>query len=232
MHESNDTLEIHTRRTIQATTLWLHGQGASSEDLIPIFKNLTDSRALGLRYVAPNAPLRRLTALGNRMGRAWYDGAAPDSDEPDPESLAETHTQLTALLDSEHRNAIPSSKTVIGGFSQGAALALYTGLQHPHALAGIVALSGELLNPDDLANRIHPANATTPILMIHGTEDAAVSLQEAEANRDRLRAQGLPVDWHTLALGHEISMDTIAIIDQWILARLQEQGVAASHEDQ
>jgi len=55
---SNDTLEIHTKRDVKATTIWLHGQGTSSEDLTPVLKNLTDSRKLGLRYLAPNAPMR------------------------------------------------------------------------------------------------------------------------------------------------------------------------------
>lgn len=231
MQGSDETLEIHTRRNVQATTLWLHGQGTSSEDLTPLFKHLSDSRELGLRYLAPNAPVRRLAALGDRMGRAWYDMAAADSQEPDAESLSESHAQLTRLLEAERERHMPSRKTVIGGFSQGGALALHTGLQYPHELAGIIVLSGELLHPEDLGERIDPANTATPILMIHGSHDGMIPVEEAEANRDRLLALGLPVEWHTLPLGHEISMETISIIDQWLRARLEAQGVTPGQND-
>ena len=231
MSPSSDTMEIHTRRDVEATTIWLHGQGASSEDLIPLFKNLTGSRELGLRYLAPDAPMRLIRANGNRPGRVWYDMASEDSTEPDPETLEETRNRLASLLDTERQQGMSSGKTMIGGFSQGAAVALHAGLQYPHALAGIIMLSGEVIDPENLEKRVHAANATTPILMIHGEHDSLVPLGEAEANRDRLRSMGFPVDWHSLPLDHEISMETIGIVDQWIRARLEEQGITAIQDD-
>lgn len=231
MSPSNDTLEIHTRRDVKATTIWLHGQGASSEDLIPLFKNLTGSRELGLRYLAPDAPMRLIRANGNRPGRVWYDMASEDSTEPDPETLEETRNRLASLLDTERQQGMPSGKTMIGGFSQGAAVALHAGLQYPHTLAGIIVLSGEVIDPENLKKRVHAANAATPILMIHGEHDSLVPLGEAEANRDRLRSMGFPVDWHSLPLDHEISMETIGIVDQWIQARLEEHGITANQDD-
>lgn len=231
MNPSDQTLEVHTRRSVEAVTIWLHGQGASSEDLTPILRNLTGSRELGLRYLAPDAPVRRLRANGKRPGRAWYDVETPESDAIDAESLNEAHSRLVSLLDGE-RQGTPTNRILIAGFSQGGAMALHTGLQYPHRLAGIIILSGELLYPEELSERIHPANADTPILMIHGQEDDLIPVEEARANRDRLRSLGLAVEWHELPLGHEISLDTVAIADQWIQARLNEQGVTANREDQ
>lgn len=230
MSPSNDTLEIHTKRDVNATTIWLHGQGASSDDLIPILKNLTGSRELGLRYLAPDAPMRLIKANGNRPGRVWYDMASPDSTAPDPETLEETQNRLSGLLDDERQQGMPSEKTLIAGFSQGGAMALHVGLQYPHTLAGIIVLSGELIDTESLHEHVHSANAATPILMIHGQHDSLIPLQEAEANRDRLRAAGLPVDWHSLPLDHEINMETIQIIDQWIQERLKDQGVTAGQD--
>jgi len=66
--------------------------------------------------------------------------------------------------------------------------------------------------------------------MIHGTEDELIPVEEARENRDRLRSLGLPVDWHELPLGHEISMDTVGIIDPWIQARLKAEGVTADQD--
>lgn len=45
------------------------------------------------------------------------------------------------MIDSEIKGGIPASRIVIGGFSQGGALALYSALKFPQKLAGVVALS-------------------------------------------------------------------------------------------
>ena len=39
------------------------------------------------------------------------------------------------------RSGIPSSRIVLGGFSQGGGLALYSAFTHKDSLAGVVALS-------------------------------------------------------------------------------------------
>ena len=44
----------------------------------------------------------------------------------------------------EEIKVIAPENIVLGGFSQGAALSLYTGLQFPQKLGGIAALSGYL----------------------------------------------------------------------------------------
>ena len=43
---------------------------------------------------------------------------------------------------------VPSNKIILGGFSQGAAMSMYVGLQYPEQLAGIIALSGYLPSYD------------------------------------------------------------------------------------
>jgi len=50
-------------------------------------------------------------------------------------------TSVHKLIDDEIQLGIPSSRIVVGGFSQGGGLALYSGLTYPKPLAGIVALS-------------------------------------------------------------------------------------------
>lgn len=45
------------------------------------------------------------------------------------------------MIDSEVKAGIPPSKILLGGFSQGGALALYSALCYPDRLAGVIALS-------------------------------------------------------------------------------------------
>lgn len=45
------------------------------------------------------------------------------------------------MIEEEEKNGIPSNRIVLGGFSQGGALAIYSALRYTKPLAGIVALS-------------------------------------------------------------------------------------------
>jgi phospholipase/carboxylesterase len=55
-----------------------------------------------------------------------------------------TKQSLQKLINSEIQSGTPSHRILLGGFSQGAAMALYTGLNYPQKLAGLVCLSGYL----------------------------------------------------------------------------------------
>ena len=54
--------------------------------------------------------------------------------------------------------SLPSDKIVLGGFSQGGGLALYTGLTHAEKLGGIVALSTWLPLRDYVIKRLNEVN--------------------------------------------------------------------------
>lgn len=45
------------------------------------------------------------------------------------------------MIENEIKGGIPANRIVIGGFSQGGALALYSALKFPQKLGGVVALS-------------------------------------------------------------------------------------------
>lgn len=48
---------------------------------------------------------------------------------------------MKELIEKEESEGIPSNKVVIGGFSQGGAVALYTAFTLSKPLAGVIALS-------------------------------------------------------------------------------------------
>lgn len=49
--------------------------------------------------------------------------------------------QIHSLIDSEVSSGIPAERIVLGGFSQGGGLALYSSLTYPKKIAGVVGLS-------------------------------------------------------------------------------------------
>ena len=48
---------------------------------------------------------------------------------------------MQSLIEDEIKGGIPSNRIMIGGFSQGGALSLFSSLSTKHNLAGVVALS-------------------------------------------------------------------------------------------
>ena len=58
--------------------------------------------------------------------------------------MLETTGQLSALIRAEVDAGIPAHRIVLGGFSQGGAVALLTGLTSEYKLGGVIVLSGWL----------------------------------------------------------------------------------------
>jgi predicted esterase len=58
--------------------------------------------------------------------------------------MRETVSSLNQVIKSEMDSGIPSSRIILGGFSQGGAMALLTGMTREAKLAGVAVLSGWL----------------------------------------------------------------------------------------
>lgn len=79
---------------------------------------------------------------------------------------------------------IPAKRIVLGGFSQGGAVALYTALTSKLELAGILALSTWL----PISKSIPWENAPkVKILQCHGDEDEMIALERAEKTATLLK---------------------------------------------
>merc|ERR1711865_533251 len=75
------------------------------------------------------------------------------------------------LLDDMISSGIPSDKIIVGGFSQGATMAMLAAMQYPQQLAGVVNFAGPLLGADQLHGLVHPSNRCLQVLWCHGTID-------------------------------------------------------------
>lgn len=63
----------------------------------------------------------------------------------DAEGIKTSAEYLNGLIQQEIDAGIPADRIVLGGFSQGGAMSIYTGLMSKVKLGGIVSLSGWLL---------------------------------------------------------------------------------------
>lgn len=207
--------------TANAAVIWLHGLGADGHDFEPIVPALNLPSSHAVRFIFPHAPYRSITINSGMMMRAWYDITGSEmSRQEDEAGIRASDSIIRGLIEDQILKGIPSQHIVLGGFSQGGAIALHTGLRSPSPLAGIVALSTYLPLGDRLAMEANPANQAVPILMIHGTEDAIIPLYLGQRSRERLTLHGYAVDWRTYPMAHCVSPAEINAVSDWLDRRL------------
>jgi len=74
-----------------------------------------------------------------------FDLLSLDSSGPeDEEGIRKAANMVHSLIAEEVAAGISTKRIILGGFSQGGALAMYSGLTFPEPLAGIIALSAWL----------------------------------------------------------------------------------------
>lgn len=76
----------------------------------------------------------------NQTGRFDLKGLDLSAGE-DTEGIQRAAASVASLIEEEIQGGIPSNRIVIGGFSQGGALSLFSSLSTAHTLAGVIALS-------------------------------------------------------------------------------------------
>src|SRR5690554_5796403 len=139
----NKTIErIYGSANPTHVIIWLHGLGATADDFVPVIPYLGLSKALNIRFIFPQAPSRPITLNGGYVMPGWYDIKGMDiADKEDRPGMVQSQNTLEALIAEQVAKGIPSTHIVLAGFSQGGAVAYYTGIRSSHKLAGILALS-------------------------------------------------------------------------------------------
>ncbi|PSR96041.1 Acyl-protein like [Actinidia chinensis var. chinensis] len=199
--EFGRTYVVKPKGKHQATIVWLHGLGDNGSS----WSQLLESLPLpNIKWICPTAPTRPVAVLGGFPCAAWFDVGELSEDTPDDfEGLDASAVHIANLLSAE-----PSDiKLGIGGFSMGAATALYSatcfaqgkytnGNPYPLNLRAVVGLSGWLPGSRSRRNKIvvsHEAArraASLPILLCHGNCDEVVPYKFGEKSSHFLGLAG------------------------------------------
>src|SRR5579863_5522784 len=214
-------VEIETGANPKASIIWMHGLGADGHDFEPLVPELKLPASLPLRFIFPHAPVRPVTLNSGYPMRAWFDIVKIGLRQPrDLAGLQASRDAVEALLARENGLGVPTGRIVLAGFSQGGAVALYTGLQHATKLAGIMALSTYLPVGEGMDLAIAAANRATPIFYGHGTQDPVVPIQLGEHTRNWLTREGCALTWHTYPMPHSLCAEEVVHIRAWLISVL------------
>ncbi len=183
----------------------LHGYGSSPEDIVSVADRSDVPE--GARFAFPRAPEPMRAPQGSPgSGFMWWPFTT------DLHDLTTTHLpelpaarrDVLAFLDAEQeRLGIGSEQIVLGGFSQGAILALDVALHDDRPLAGLILLSGTIVEEAELVPHI-PSRRGLRVFLAHGTADAVLPYAHASHLVDLLRAGGLDVQVRTFDGGHTV----------------------------
>jgi phospholipase/carboxylesterase len=175
-----------------------------------------------LRSGATADPRSEIAGGGDPDGSAGgAGGKAPrgiDRRGEVPDGLVEARDHVNRFLDALTAQLPAGGSLVLGGFSQGAMLALDVALHRAAPPAGLILMSGTLIAESVWQPRL-PALAGAPVMMSHGRSDMLLPFAVAEILRDQLAAAGAAIDWQPFSGGHEIPRAVIAAADA-LLRRL------------
>ena len=193
----------------RSAVVFLHGYGANGADLLgladPLAEHLPDTL-----FIAPDAPEN---CAGSPFGYQWFpipwiDGS---SEEESSRGMQQAVEDLNAFLDAlmVDEDLLPE-QVCLFGFSQGTMMSLHVAPRREDPVAGIVAFSGRLLEPELLADEVQ---SRMPILLVHGDQDDVVPVQSLPQAAEALQNAGFSDVYAHVMKGtaHGIAPDGLSV---------------------
>ena len=221
---SLESLIIETGENPDASVIWLHGLGASGHDFEPLVPELAFAREHAVRFIFPHAPEMPVTVNGGMRMPAWYDILAMNIDrEVDEKQLRVSAEQAARLIDQEREKGIAPERILVGGFSQGGAVAYELALSYPQRLAGLFALSTYYATAGSIQRS--PANEGLPVFIGHGSHDPIVPEALGRVAVTTLEQQGYQPKYHRYGMEHSVCLEEVRDLDAFC-SRCLSGGVA------
>jgi len=187
--------------------LLVHGLGADEKDLAGLLPHLDpDGRFV---CVLPRGP------YGAPPGYGWFRF---DSPALMASTLSSSLDAVDEVLDEAcDVHGFAREDSIVGGFSQGAALTLalaFRPSERPRPRA-VLAMSG-FLPPEDAMSYDWQSPTQPPVLMQHGTEDPLIQVDRGRQSAQTLASHGVPVVFQTYPMGHQVAIESIRDANDWL----------------
>ena len=134
-----------------------------------------------------------------------------------PEQIKYHHQKIIDSIDlSIKKLNLNPSQIYLLGFSQGAGLAMYSGLINPKKYNAIIALSG-CLSTKEFESEIDKKNLQNlNIFMGNGSQDDVITLPLAHKTRDELSRLNIKLNYNEYNAGHTITNECLNDFLGWI----------------
>ncbi|MCJ1393150.1 hypothetical protein MMC18_006022 [Xylographa bjoerkii] len=201
-----------------ATVIFAHGLGDTGAGWMPLAQNWRRrGKFEEVAFIFPNAPTIPITVTTFNDLQTAHDEVG----------ILRSRDYFNSLVAEEVAKGIPSTRIVVGGFSQGGAMSLFTGVTSPIKLGGFFGLSAYLLLYNKIKDFVPSSlpNKDTPVFMGHGDADPTVKYAWGQRTAATLKELGYGVDFRTYpGLQHSADPEEIDDLEKYLLARLPPLG--------
>ena len=181
----------------KAAMILVHGRGASAPSILGLAQEFKNDQ---FAYLAPPA-----------RGNTWYPYSFlnPLSDnQPGLDSGLQAIADLVAHIEAAD---IPAEKILIGGFSQGACLAMEFVARNAKRYGGAFAYSGGVIGPLGMTRQYSGSLNGTPIFLGCSDVDFHIPVERVHETAELMTALGGNVTKNIYPqMGHTINMDEIS----------------------
>lgn len=179
-----------------AAVILAHGRGADAADILPLANEFD---VTNVAYLAPDA-----------ARNAWYPDRFMEPMHKNEPWLSSALAFLDRVVTDVVDAGIPRERIVIGGFSQGACLALEYAARHATRFGGVIAFAGGLIGPDDTPRDYAGSFDGTPVFIGVGDQDHHIPVARSQLSAEVFTRMGAQVDLRVYAgLPHTIIDDQV-----------------------
>jgi len=138
-----------------------------------------------IRFILPTAKNLRVTLNGGAMMPAWFDifGLSPSAKE-DTKGFDNSFARVKSIIAKTIQSGIPASNILVGGFSQGGAVAFHTAMRLTFPIAGYVGLSTWLPLAKSYPAKMAAPTKDAKIFQVHGGADMVVNYKWGKATHE------------------------------------------------
>nr|ACO12368.1 Acyl-protein thioesterase 1 [Lepeophtheirus salmonis] len=182
MFSSEYDVVVSARVKHTATLIFRHGLGDTGDGWA---SSMADVRPAHVKIICPTARVMPVTLNSGLRMPAWFDLMSLNVEGPeDAAGIRFAKSRIESIIAKEISNGIPAQRIVLGGFSQGGALALYAGPTGLYTLGGVIALSCWLpLHKEFNCS----GKESVPVLQLHGDCDPVVPYRWGQLSSTTLK---------------------------------------------
>jgi predicted esterase/catechol 2,3-dioxygenase-like lactoylglutathione lyase family enzyme len=197
----------------------LHGIGATEADFLKMV-NGYDDRFLILSFTSPFHQSAGGSAWFNmeRVGGTAFVNAV--------QAEFSRKELLKTVAEAVQAFKVDPGQVYWMGFSEGAVIALSVLLTAPEQVAGVVAITGQIL--PETRSMMAPVEKLKgkPVLLLHGLQDPVYPISVGRAASVLLASLPIALEYHIIAgMEHILTQECLDRARQWLSKRLDVQGV-------
>lgn len=190
---------VHTH-----TIIFLHGRDSLAKEFAPeLFESqATDLKTLpkifqAAKWVFPTAEIIKSKRFDCEMSQ-WFDMHTTEDphEQEDDQDLTPAISRIQEIIAKEAAT-IGHQNVILGGISQGCAVAIHALLSGQRQVGGFIGLCSWLPKKEAIKRLDRSANQAikTPVLLCHAQDDDVINISFGREMRDDLAGVGMEVRW-------------------------------------